>query len=503
MIFRGRFVSALVACLVALAPLSAWSEELESPAKTARALSQIDMVEVAKRAIEEAQRNTSPPPSAGVDATGQPEAASALHSKAQSPLASQPKFTKPTLVAAAQIDRGDTAWMLAATVFVFLMTVPGLALFYGGMVRKKNVLGTMSQSFAAMAVVSLVWVAVGHTIAFGTGNAWFGDASRLFLRGMLTLRDGSTTVHPLAPTIPESVFVLYEMMFAVVATALVAGAFAERVKFSATLLFCALWPVLVYAPIAHMAWMPNGLFTELGVLDYAGGNVVHVTAGFAGLLAAFWIGPRRGYGEEIMAPHHLGFTLLGGAMLWVGWFGFNAGSALAADGRAALAMMVTHIAAVSGALTWAVVEFVMRNRVSSLGIISGALAGLVAITPASGYVGPAQAFVFGIVAAFGGYFGATTLKRMVQCDDSLDVFGIHGICGLIGGLLTGLLASTSLAGAAPKIGMQLLACTITILYTWLATSVILIVINALVKLRMSPLEEGYGLDMTQHGEIVE
>jgi Amt family ammonium transporter len=512
--FRNRIISSIISIFItfclgsfSLSALSQSTEKSVAPS-SAGTPAQVDMLELAKRSIEAARQQT---PSTSDTSTARTDVRDAAATAPSAASSSQPapappaaqKIEKPTLVDGSQINRGDTAWMIVATVFVFLMTLPGVALFYGGMVRKKNVLGIMTQSFGAMAVVSIMWVAVGHTIAFSDGNAFIGDASRIFLRGLTTLNDGHTTVHPLAPTIPESVFVMYEMMFAVIATALVAGAFAERVTFSATLIFCALWSVLVYAPIAHMAWMPNGYLAKLGVLDFAGGNVVHVTAGFAGLLSAYWVGPRKGFGSEVMAPHNLGLTLLGGALLCVGWFGFNAGSALAADGRAGLALLVTHISAVTGALTWALVESFTRRRASSLGVISGAIAGLVAITPASGYVATNEAFIFGVVAGLTGYFGATTLKRMTGCDDSLDVFGIHGLCGMAGGILTGLLADAAIGGSKAFVGAHVIAILITIVYTLVVTSVIWVIVKFLVNLRLTPIEEEYGLDMTQHGEIVE
>ena len=338
---------------------------------------------------------------------------------------------------ASKLDSGDTAWMLVATALVLMMTVPGLVLFYGGMVRKKNVLSTVMQSFAVCCLASVLWMIVGYSLAFAEGNMFVGGFDYLFLTGM--------TVDSLSGTIPESVFMTFQMTFAIITPALIAGAFADRMKFSALLLFTGAWVLLVYAPITHWVW-GGGFLGDAGVLDFAGGTVVHINAGVAGLVAALVIGKRVRYGTENFLPHNLVLSVVGASLLWVGWFGFNAGSALAADGAAGMAMAVTQIAAASAALSWMFLEWALRGKPSMLGMISGAVSGLVAITPAAGFVGPIGALLIGIIAGVCCYWGATTLKRIAGYDDSLDAFGVHGIGGIVGALLTGVFAVEAIGG---------------------------------------------------------
>ena len=354
----------------------------------------------------------------------------------------------PQLIGVDKINSGDTAWMLTSTALVLLMTIPGLALFYGGMVRKKNVLATLMQSFAITCLVTVLWVIAGYSLAFMPGGSFVGSLDRLFLNGMLFQHDaGKVTVSHLGLTIPESVYMTFQMTFAIITPALIAGAFADRMKFSAMLWFIGLWSLLIYSPIAHMMWEPSGFWAAKGVLDFAGGTVVHINAGIAGLVCALVLGKRLGYGKEAMAPHNLTLTLIGASLLWVGWFGFNAGSAVAADGRAGMAMVVTQLATAVAALAWMFTEWMAKGKPSVLGIASGAVAGLVAITPASGFVGVTGAFVIGIAAGVLCFFAATTVKQMFGYDDSLDAFGVHCIGGIVGALLTGVFNVKEISGA--------------------------------------------------------
>ena len=408
----------------------------------------------------------------------------------------------------AQISAGDTAWVMTAAVLVLLMTIPGLALFYGGMVRKMTVLGTMMHSFSIAALVSVLWMAVGYSLAFAPGNAVIGGLDRVFLSGMgLDMGKEMVTVAPNADTIPETVFMFFQMTFAIISTAIVTGAFAERMKFSAMLLFSGLWMVLVYAPVCHWVW-GGGFMGDGGVLDYAGGTVVHINAGVAGLVAAIVMGKRVGYGKEAMAPHNMAFTLIGAAMLWVGWFGFNAGSAVAADASAGMAMAVTQIAAAAGALSWMLCEKLIGHKPSALGLASGAVAGLVGITPAAGFVGPQAALAIGALTAVGAYFASVVLKRKLGYDDSLDAFGIHGFGGIIGAVLTGLLFSNAIFGGDATVGRQVLIqlkdVATTLVYSGVATFVILKVVSVLCGgLRVNKDAEREGLDLAVHGERVE
>ncbi|MBU8542762.1 MULTISPECIES: ammonium transporter [Roseomonadaceae] len=414
----------------------------------------------------------------------------------------------------ATIDTGDTAWMLTSTAIVLMMTVPGLALFYAGMVRKKNVLATMMQSFAVCGLVGVLWMVLGYSLAFGDGNAYIGDVSKLFLSGMgegwdrpFVLGSGDGAV---ATTIPESVFVTFQMTFAIITAALITGAVADRMKFSALLVFITLWTLLVYSPVAHWVWHPNGWIFALGALDFAGGTVVHINAGVAGLVAAIVLGKRTGYGTENMSPYNLAFAVIGASMLWVGWFGFNAGSAVGANARAGMAMLVTQVAAAGAVLAWLAAEWATKGKPSVLGAISGAVAGLVAITPAAGFVLPGSALVIGLVAGLAGFWGATALKHMCGYDDSLDAFGVHGVCGIVGALMVGFLAYGPLSGtAADPAGIsgsmsqfltQVYAVVAVFIFTAVATFILLKIVDAIVGLRVTEDEEREGLDVSLHGE---
>ncbi|WP_442946117.1 ammonium transporter [Noviherbaspirillum sp. Root189] len=418
------------------------------------------------------------------------------------PMAAAP-LTRPTLVDSSTISAGDTAWMLTSTALVLLMTIPGLALFYTGMVRKKNALGTMAHSFITVCIVTVLWVLVGYSLAFTPGSPFLGGATRVLLEGLEYVKDsGKLTVHELAPTVPESVFMMFQLTFAIITPALIAGAFAERMKFSALVLFITIWSLVVYAPIAHWVWEPGGWLAAKGVLDFAGGTVVHINAGISGLVAAIMVGPRAGFGKEPMPPHNLVLTVVGASMLWVGWFGFNAGSAGAADGRAGMAMLVTQVATAAAALGWMSVEWLRRGKPSVLGMVSGAVAGLVAITPASGYVSTGGALAIGALGGMVCYWGATSLKSMFGYDDSLDVFGVHAIAGILGALLTGVFAVKNIGGVEGNIGTQAFGVIVTVVYSALMSAAILAVVNLLVGLRLTPEQERDGLDLQQHGEHV-
>ncbi|MFV3404129.1 MULTISPECIES: ammonium transporter [Pseudomonas] len=413
--------------------------------------------------------------------------------------------------AAPALNSGDTAWMLTATALVLFMTIPGLALFYGGMVRSKNVLSVMMQCFAITGVMSILWVVFGYSLAFDTTgmekgvlnfNSFVGGLSKAFLSGVTPSSLTSATA-----LFPEAVFITFQMTFAIITPALIVGAFAERMKFSAMLIFMTVWFTLVYAPIAHMVWSGDGaLMWDWGVLDFAGGTVVHINAGIAGLICCLVLGKRKGYPTTPMAPHNLGYTLIGAAMLWIGWFGFNAGSAAAANGTAGMAMLVTQIATAAAALGWMFAEWIGHGKPSALGIASGVVAGLVAITPAAGTVGPMGALVIGLASGVICYFCATSLKRKLGYDDSLDAFGVHGIGGIVGALLTGVFAAPALGGfgAVTDIGaqfwIQAKGVIFTVVYTAIVTYVILKVLDMVMGLRVSEEEESVGLDLAQHNE---
>jgi len=407
----------------------------------------------------------------------------------------------PSLALADELSAGDTAWMLTATVLVLFMTIPGLALFYAGMVRSKNVLSVLMQCFAITALMTVLWVIYGYNLAFGNGgsmNAFWGGFGNLFLAGM--------GVDSMTGTIPESVFMTFQMTFAIITPALIVGAFAERMKFSALLLFMGIWLTIVYTPICHWVW-GGGWLGDYGVMDFAGGTVVHINAGVAGLVAALVLGKRKGFGTTAMPPHNLTLSVIGASMLWVGWFGFNAGSQLAADGTAGMAMAVTQIATATAALAWMFAEWVVHGKPSVLGIISGAVTGLVAITPASGSVGPMGALAIGAAAGVGCYWASTRLKRAMGYDDSLDVFGVHAVGGIIGAMLTGVFSAVSLGGSGlvkDTISGQVIAQGIgvgaTIVYTAVVSYIILKVIDALIGLRVDEDSETEGLDVSQHDE---
>ncbi|MDB5788405.1 MAG: Ammonium transporter [Caballeronia mineralivorans] len=413
--------------------------------------------------------------------------------------------TAPFSVDSSKINSGDTAWMLTSTALVLFMTIPGLALFYGGMVRKKNVLATLMQSFTITCVVTIVWTVVGYSLAFTPGGSFLGGFSRVLMAGMNYIKSdkGTTlTVSHLAPTIPETVYFVYQMTFAIITPALITGSFANRMKFSSMLVFMTLWSIIVYAPIAHMIWEPSGWLASAGILDFAGGTVVHINAGIAGLVCCLVLGKRVGHGREEMAPHNLTLTLIGGAMLWVGWFGFNAGSAVAADGRAGFAMVATQVATAAAALSWMFAEWIAKGKPSVLGIVSGAVAGLVAITPASGYVGVAGALLIGIAAGVICFWSVTWLKRRVGYDDSLDAFGVHCIGGIVGALLTGVLAVKNIGGADGSIVLQAEGVLTTLIYSGVMSFILLKIIDMVMGLRVTEEEERDGLDVALHGEHV-
>ena len=411
-----------------------------------------------------------------------------------------------------KISSGDTAWMLTSTALVLMMTIPGLALFYGGMVRKKNVLATLMQSFAITAVVTILWWLIGYSWAFTPGSPYLGGSTRALMNGMTFMKDaGKLSVSHLASTIPETVYAMFQLTFAIITPALIAGAFADRMKFSAMLVFMSVWSLVVYAPIAHWVWEPSGWLAAKGVLDYAGGTVVHINAGIAGLMSCLVLGKRLGYGKEAMPPHNLVLTLIGASLLWVGWFGFNAGSAVAADGRAGMAMAATQIATAAAALAWMFAEWISKGKPSVLGIASGAVAGLVAITPASGFVGPTGALIIGIAAGVICCWSATWLKPRLGYDDSLDAFGVHGVGGFVGAILTGIFIAADFGGVGlpdgvtmgRQVWIQFLGTLATIIWSGVASYVILKAIDATIGLRVSKEVEIEGLDINLHGETVQ
>jgi Amt family ammonium transporter len=443
------------------------------------------------------------------------------------------EMAKPAAEAAKpKVDKGDTAWMMVCTALVILMTIPGLALFYGGMVRSKNSLSVLMQVFVTFCVIAVVWVIYGYSITFSGGNAFFGGLSKLFLSGVTGESLAATFSKGVA--IPELTFVAFQLTFAAITCALIVGSFAERIKFSATLVFVVLWFTFAYAPIAHMVWYWDGpdaitdaksldavtaaagWLWQKGALDFAGGTVVHINAGVAGLVGAYLIGKRVGYGKESMQPHNLPLTMIGACLLWVGWFGFNAGSNLEATGTAAIAFLNTIVATATAVLGWLLIESIARGKASALGAASGAVAGLVAITPACGFVGLAGALVIGFVAGIGGFWGVNGLKRMLGADDSLDVFGVHGVCGILGALLTGVFAAPSLGGsgiydyvankASPDYSIwgqlvtQATAVGTTIVWSGLVALIAYKLVDFTIGLRVSEEQEREGLDTTAHGE---
>ncbi|MGY6162717.1 ammonium transporter [Paraburkholderia strydomiana] len=438
------------------------------------------------------------------DASAAPAASAAAAPAASDAAPAAP--TAPFSVDSSKINSGDTAWMLTSTALVLFMTIPGLALFYGGMVRKKNVLATLMQSFAITCLVTIIWTVVGYSLAFTPGGSFIGGFSRVFMAGMNYIKgDKATTltVSHLAPTIPETVYFVYQMTFAIITPALITGAFADRMKFSAMLVFMALWSIIVYSPIAHMVWEPTGWLASAGVLDFAGGTVVHINAGIAGLVCCLVLGKRVGYGKEAMAPHNLTLTLIGGAMLWVGWFGFNAGSAVAADGSAGFAMFATQVATAAAALAWMFAEWAAKGKPSVLGIVSGAVAGLVAITPASGFVGTLGSLVIGIVAGVVCFWSATWLKHKLGYDDSLDAFGVHCVGGIVGALLTGVFAVKDIGGFDGSVLLQAKGVLTTLIYSGVVSFILLKIIDMTMGIRVTEEQEREGLDVSLHGEHVE
>ncbi|MFA6179269.1 MAG: ammonium transporter [Candidatus Methylopumilus sp.] len=433
-----------------------------------------------------------------------PPSPAVIDEAAAEPAVAPPAPTAPYLVKFDQISSGDTAWMMTSTALVLLMTIPGLVLFYAGMVRKKNVLSTALQSFAICCLISVIWVVIGYSLAFTPSDSPFiGSLDRMFLSGLSYIKDTSQlSVSHIAPSIPESVFIMFQMTFAIITPALIVGAFAERMRFTAMLVFMSLWSIFVYAPVAHWVWEPSGFFASQGVLDFAGGTVVHINAGAAGLVCAYMLGPRSGYGKVPFVPYNLVYTLVGASLLWVGWFGFNAGSAVAADGRAGMAMLVTQIATAVAAMTWISIEWIIKSRITMLGCASGAVAGLVAITPASGFVGVPGALAIGLAAGVCCYWGATGLKRLLGADDALDVFGIHGVGGLVGAILTGVFVDKAISGAEGSVIMQTVAALGTLLYSGIVTLILLFIVDFAIGLRVDAEEEHDGLDLTQHAERV-
>jgi ammonium transporter, Amt family len=408
-----------------------------------------------------------------------------------------------SLWAADGLDTGNTAWVIAATALVLFMTLPGLALFYGGLVRSKNVLSVLMQCFAIACVASLLWLLAGYSLAFGEGGPFIGGWDQVLMGGIAE--------DSLSGSIPESVFAMFQMTFAIITPALVVGAFAERMKFSAMLLFSALWLLVVYVPVCHWVWSADGWLFKRGLLDFAGGTVVHITAGVAALVCALMLGVRNGFPQQPMMPHNMTMTVTGAAMLWVGWFGFNAGSALAADGNAGMALLVTHISAAAGASMWSLIEWIKYGKPSALGIATGMVAGLGTITPASGFVGPGGALVIGLLAGFVCFNATHYLKRRLGVDDSLDVFPVHGVGGMLGTLLAGVFASSQLGlfsgqgyaegmAMGSQVGVQVIGILATAAYTAVASWVLLKLVGVLIGLRVTPEQETTGLDTTLHNE---
>jgi Amt family ammonium transporter len=408
--------------------------------------------------------------------------------------------------AAAVPNPGNTAWMMTASLLVLMMILPGLALFYGGLVRAKNMLSVLMQCMMITGVVMIVWVVYGYTMAFGDGgNAFISGFGKMFLAGVTP---DSTSATFSDEVIPEYVFICFQMTFACITPALIVGAFAERIKFSAVVLFVILWVTFVYFPIAHMVWAGSGYLFNLGALDFAGGTVVHINAGIAGLVGVLMIGRRKGYPVDMMAPHNLPLTMVGASLLWVGWFGFNAGSNLEANGGTTLAMLNTFVATAGALVAWGVIEAFAKGKASMLGVASGIVAGLVAITPACGTVGPVGAIVLGAVASLGCYIFVATVKPAMGYDDSLDVFGIHGIGGIIGAIGTGILTAPSLGGTGAEdfsipsqVGVQFIAVVVTIVWCGVGSAILYAIVNAVIGLRVTPEAEEEGLDLTSHGEV--
>lgn len=400
----------------------------------------------------------------------------------------------------AVMDKGDVAWMLVATTLVLFMTIPGIALFYGGMARKKNLLSLLAQTTVICCALTLVWVTIGYSLAFTPGNPFIGNFSQALLMNI--------GIKDLSGSIPTLLFVIFQMTFCVLTAALMIGSFAGRMKFSSMLVFMLVWSVVVYAPICHWVWCEGGFFFDMGALDYAGGTVVHINAGISGLVACLVLGKRLGYGREAMSPHNLSVSMIGAAILWIGWFGFNGGSGLAADERAVMAILVSQIAAAAAGFTWMCIEWMLRGKPSLLGMISGAVGGLVVITPASGFVGPVAALVMGIAGGAACFWGAVVLKRLMGWDDSLDAFGVHGVGGIVGALLTGVFASSAVTGSEmnpvlTQVGIQAASVLATLVYAGVMSWILLKLIDLAMGLRVTIDEERQGLDLALHGERVE
>jgi Amt family ammonium transporter len=491
---RPLFIALLGAACHLLAP------DAHAQASQAAAPASATLTLPPEVAIAAAAAGTMPGLPARVEPIAAPVAVSAPAPAASAAVAPPP--TKPTLVAHEAINGADTAWMMTSTALVLLMTLPGIAFFYAGMVRRKSVINTMACVVAIASVVSILWFAVGYSWAFTPGSPWLGNGSRLWFAGLDYVKDGKVMVSHVAPNIPESVYSMFQLTFAIITAALVVGSFVERMKFSAMLLFISLWSLFVYAPVAHWVWEPGGWLAQMGALDFAGGSVVHINAGVSGLVCAYFLGPRRGYGREAFEPFNLGLTMAGAGLLWVGWFGFNAGSAVASDGRAGLAMAVTHIAASAGALAWMLAEWLARGKPSLLGLCSGLVAGLVAITPASGFVTPASALLIGLIAGIACYWGATALKRLLRADDSLDVFGVHGVGGIVGCLLTGVLANKAVSSVQGSLLVQTIDAMAVMFYSGIMTAVLLMLTKLIVGLRVDGGAEQSGLDISQHRERI-
>jgi Amt family ammonium transporter len=421
--------------------------------------------------------------------------------------AAAPAEAAPAAAPAVAINSGDTAWMLTSTALVLMMTIPGLALFYGGMVRKMNILATVMQSFAITCLITIVWMVIGYTLAFSPGGSFIGNMDRFLLNGM--------GVDAASGTIPESVFMMFQMTFAIITPALICGSYADRMKFSAMCIFSVAWSILVYSPIAHIMWQGDGLMFKAGILDFAGGTVVHINAGIAGLVAALVLGKRMGYPKTAFPPYNLVFAVIGASLLWVGWFGFNAGSALSSGGRAGMAMTVTQIATAAAGIAWMLVEWITKKKPSVLGIISGAVAGLVAITPASGFVTPGSALLIGLIAGVVCFFAATSVKHMLGYDDSLDAFGVHCVGGIVGALGTGILVNPSLGGTGimdyttgkiadyDMVAQMISQCwgvATTLVWSGVGSAILYKVVDVVVGLRANVETEREGLDITEHTE---
>lgn len=423
--------------------------------------------------------------------------------------------------AGSAIDTGDTAWMLISTALVLMMTIPGLALFYAGMVRKKNVLATLMQSFALCCIMSIVWMVAGYSLAFTTGSPWIGGLSRMFLNGLgahihngsdIAFTLGADSPNATTMTIPESIFMMFQMTFAIITPALISGAYAERMKFSAMCVFSIIWSLVVYAPIAHWVWSPIGWLAGLGTADFAGGTVVHINAGIAGLVCALVLGRRKGFGQDDLSPFNLTYAIIGASLLWVGWFGFNAGSAVGANGRAGMAMATTQIAAAGAGVAWMLAEWLRTGKPTVLGVISGAVGGLVAITPAAGFVLPGSALIIGLITGVVCFWSATSLKHLLGYDDSLDAFGVHGVGGIVGALLTGVFAygplsatdanPTGIVGSLHQLVVQSEAVIVTILWCGAISFILLKLIDMTMGLRVTADQELEGLDMSLHGERI-